>query len=92
MYQFRLYGLIAALVLAGCGHVSPAAEVINATTAHLQPILDSAFNICRTARTEIERHGGDASRVIAECEALAEYARLLRKAQDAACEADPGCE
>lgn len=80
-------------MLSGCGGAMPStADVIDATTVEIQPFIDTTLAVCRTAREEIERHGGDSSEVVAACEKAAAYARAIRAAQDAACALDPRCE
>jgi hypothetical protein len=85
--------LIAAVALgvAGCGHTSTA-DLIEASTAQIQPVIDDTIEICRTARSVVERHGGDASEIIEKCERAAATFRTVRKMQDFACSIDPGCE
>jgi len=90
MHQFRLYGLIAALAL-GCGHTSTA-DLIEASTAQIQPVIDDTLEVCRTARSVVERHGGDSSEIVRVCEKAANTFRGIRAAQDFACAIDPGCE
>lgn len=79
------------LLLTGCATTSTA-DLISATTAKMQPLIDTTINVCRTARAEIERYGGDSSEVVAACEKAAAYMRAIRAAQDAACALDPRCE
>jgi len=86
-----MYGLIAAALAVGCAHGSTA-DLIEASTAEIQPVIDDTLEVCRTARSIVERHGGDASEIVAACEKAAATFRGVRRAQDFACAIDPGCE
>ena len=91
MYKFRLYGLIAAagLVASACAHTSTA-DLIEASTAEIQPVIDSTLEVCRTARSVVERHGGDSSEIVRVCERAADTFRTVRKMQDFACSIERG--